>query len=124
MFAFIIVIIFSIICVINVALIFGAPLGEFTMGGKYKVLPPNMRIMAVFTLITQIFAIIIALQAGGYIPLWFSEKMTQIICFVFAAYLTLNAIMCLFSYSKKEKYVMTPLSMMAAICFWIMAFQI
>lgn len=101
----------------------GLPLGEFTMGGQHKVLPKQFRIMAVISLFIQLFAVVIVLQAGGFIPLWFSLKVTKYICFAFAAYLSLNTLMNLFSKSKKERYVMTPLSLAAAICFWISAFQ-
>ena len=71
----------------------------------------------------QIFAMIIVLQAGGFISLWLSFKVTKYICSFFAAYLSLNTIMNMISKSRKEKYVMTPLSLIAGICFWITAFQ-
>ncbi len=121
MFAIIAAVIFTIISIINLLLIFGAPLGEFTMGGQYKVLPKNLRIMASFSLVLQVFAILIVLQAGGFLPLWFSAKMTKIICRVFAAYLTVNTVMNFISGSKKEKYIITPLSIVAAVCFWLTA---
>ena len=54
---------------------------------------------------------------------WLSFKVTKYICFFFAAYLSLNTIMNMISKSRKEKYVMTPLSLIAGICFWITAFQ-
>lgn len=99
----------------------GMPLGEFTMGGKYKILPKNLRILAVISFIIQMFAIIVILQAGGFLTLWFSEKVTRYICIFFALYLSLNTIMNSLSNSKKEKYFATPLSVVAAICFWITA---
>jgi len=40
-----------------------------------------------------------------------------------AIYLSFNTIMNFISKSKKEKYVMTPLSFVAAICFWITALK-
>lgn len=123
MFALITAILFSIISIFTVLLILGFPLGEFTMGGQDKILPLKFRIMALFMLFIQIFAIVIVLQAGGYIPLWFSEKTTRIICFVFAAYMSLNTVMNLFSNSKKEKYTMSPMSFLSAICFWVTAFR-
>lgn len=101
----------------------GLPLGEFTMGGQHKILPKKFRVMAVISLAVQIFAMIIVLQAGGFISLWLSFKVTKYICFFFAAYLSLNTIMNMVSKSKKEKYAMTPLSLIAGICFWITAFQ-
>ena len=101
----------------------GLPLGEFTMGGQHKILPKKFRITAVISVAIQIFAMIIILQAGGLLPLWLSFKVTKYICFFFATYLSLNTIMNMISKSKKEKYVMTPISFIAGICFWITAFQ-
>ncbi len=116
-------ILFSIVAVMTILAACGAPLGEFTMGGKYKVLPKQYRIMAVISFIIQIFAIIIILQTGGILTLWFSEKVTKYICIFFAVYLSLNTVMNFLSNSKKEKYFATPLSIVAAICFWITAFN-
>lgn len=110
---------FAVVAVMTVLVALGLPLGEFTMGGKYKVLPMNLRIMAAVSFIIQVFAIFIVLQAGGIIPLWFSEKVTKYICIFFAVYLSLNTVMNFLSDSKKEKYFATPLSVLAAICFWI-----
>jgi hypothetical protein len=112
-------ILFAIVAVMTVLAACGVPLGEFTMGGKYKVLPKKLRIMAVISFIIQMFAIIIILQAGGILTLWFSEKVTKYICIFFAVYLSLNTVMNFLSNSKKEKYFATPLSIVAAICFWI-----
>ena len=112
---------FAVVAVMTVLVALGLPLGEFTMGGKYKVLPMNLRIMAAVSFIIQVFAIFIVLQAGGIIPLWFSEKVTKYICIFFAVYLSLNTVMNFLSNSKKEKYFATPLSVLAAICFWITA---
>lgn len=124
MFSIVGAIIFGLIAVMTVLVACGLPLGEFTMGGQHKILPKKFRLAAVISLAIQIFAIIIILQAGGLLPLWFSLKITKYICFFFAAYLSLNTIMNMISRSRKEKYVMTPLSLIAAICFWVTAFQL
>ncbi len=122
MFPIIAATLFLIIAIMTVLVACGLPLGEFTMGGQHKILPNKFRVMAVVSVAVQLFAIIIVLQAGGLISLWFSSKLTKNICFFFAAYLSLNTIINLSSKSKKEKYVMTPLSLVTAICFWITAF--
>ena len=111
----------SIVIILSVLLICGLPLGELTMGGQYKVYPDKLRIVLVVQLLLQAFFVIIILQAGEIMPLWFSENVTKIICTIMAVYLSLNTVMNLISKSKKEKYVMTPLSLMTAICFWITA---
>lgn len=90
------------------------------MGGQYKVFPKKLRIVLVTQLIFQIFFVIVILQMGG-VPLWFSKKVTKIICIVMAVYLSLNTVMNFVSKSKKEKCIMTPLSFVAAVCFWITA---
>ena len=102
-----------------ILLICGLPLGELTMGGQYKIFPKKLRIVLIFQFIIQTFFLIIILQAGELIPLWFSYKTTQIVCIVMAVYLSLNSVINFISKSKKEKYIMTPLSLLSAICFWI-----
>lgn len=115
---------FAIVAAMTILVGLGFPLGEFTMGGKYKILPKNLRMMAAISFIVQLFAIIIILQAGGFLALWFSKSITKYICNFFAVYLFINTIMNVFSNSKKEKYFATPLSIAAAICFLITALKI
>ena len=123
MFSILGAVLFGVIAIMTVLVACGLPLGEFTMGGQHKILPKKFRVMAVISVAIQIFAMIIILQAGGFISLWLSFKITKYICFFFAVYLFLNTIMNMISKSRKEKYVMTPLSLIAAICFWITAFH-
>lgn len=113
--------VFSVVIVLSFLIICGLPLGELTMGGQYKVFPKKLRIVLVTQLILQIFFVVIILQMGGFIPLWFSGNVTKIIYIVMAIYLSFNTFMNFVSKSKKEKYVMTPLSAISAICFWITA---
>lgn len=122
MFSIFAAVLFLMIAILNLLLLFGLPLGELTMGGQYKVLPKHMKIPAALSLVVQVFAILVVLQAGGHISLWFSFGVTRVICYVYAGYLVLNACMCFISKSKKEKYIMTPLALCAAVCFFVTAF--
>ncbi|MDR0294032.1 MAG: hypothetical protein LBH95_07770 [Oscillospiraceae bacterium] len=115
---------FTLIAVMTILAALGLPLGEFTMGGQHKVLPARFRFAAAGSFVIQLFAIIVILQGGGFISLWLSSGVTKGICIFFAAYLSLNTIMNLLSKSKKERYVMTLLSLVAAICFWITGLSI
>ena len=123
MFSILGAVLFGVIAIMTVLVACGLPLGEFTMGGQHKILPKKLRVVAVISVAIQIFAMIIILQAGGFISLLFPFKVTKYICFFFAVYLSLNTIMNMISKSRKEKYVMTPISLIAGICFWITAFQ-
>ena len=121
MFVVIGTIVFSIIILLSILIIMGLPLGELTMGGQYKVFPKKLRIVLFTQLILQVFFIIILLQKGDIIPLWFSYNTTKIISIIMAVYLSLNVLMDAVSKSKKERYIMTPLALTAAICFWVTA---
>ena len=93
----------SIVIILSILIICGLPLGELTMGGQYKVFPQKLRIVLVTQLILQVFFVLIILQMGELIPLWFSYNVTKIIGIVMAIYLSLNTFMNLISKSKKEK---------------------
>lgn len=114
---------FSIVIILSILIICGLPLGELTMGGQYKVFPPKLRIVLVTQLILQVFFVLIILQMGEIIPVLFSYNVTKIIGIVMAIYLSVNTVMNLISKSKKEKYIMTPLSFVTTICFWITALK-
>ena len=110
------------VAIMEVLLIIGLPLGEFTMGGRHKVLPPMYRIFAASSIILQLFGAAMLLQGGGLMNMWFGGKVIKIICFVFAGFFAVNTIMNIISPSKKEKYVMTPLAAIEACCFVVTAF--
>lgn len=112
---------FGIAALIYILIALGLPLGEFAMGGKYKIMPTKLRIMIAVSVLIQLFAIMIILQTGEILPSLFSMKVNRILCYFFAIYLSLNSILNAFSKSKKERYTATPLSVLTAICFWITA---
>ncbi|PQD97248.1 hypothetical protein CYL18_02785 [Pradoshia eiseniae] len=112
---------FIFVAILYALLVLGFPYGEFAMGGKYIIMPKRMRILCGFSVCVQLFAIIILLQTASIIPSLFTISLTKGICFFFAAYLTFNMIMNLLSNSRKEKWVMAPLALLTAICFWITA---
>ena len=110
-----------LVVIMSVALILGAPLGEFTLGGQFKVFPAKLRVVLATQLLLQVFFAIVLLQLGGFMPLWFSHKVTKIIGIALAVYLSMNCLANLASKSKKEKFVMTPLSVITAVCYWVNA---
>lgn len=112
-----------IVIILSIFLICGFPLGELTMGGKYKIWPKEFRIIAIGQLLVQLFALYILLSAGSVIPLLFTKRIAKIICFVFAVFFVSNTFMNFISKSKKEKYIMTPMSAIEAICFMSVGFQ-
>ena len=114
-------ILFSLRVILYIALLFGAPLGEYAMGGAHKILPHKNRVMIAISIPIQAFGIIVLLQKGGIISTGLPESLLTISCYIFAIYLTLNVFMNAFSRSSKERWVMMPLSAIVAGCYWVMA---
>lgn len=56
-------IIFGLMAVFTLLVTFGMPIGEFTLGGKHKVLPPKMRLISGVSFIIQLVAIAAILGA-------------------------------------------------------------
>ena len=107
----------AVVIILSILLLCGLPLGELTMGGRYKVWPRKLRPVAAGQLAVQVFALYILLAASGAVPCFISENVTKIVCFVFAAFFLGNTVMNFFSTSKKEKCIMTPMSAASSICF-------
>ena len=111
--------IFLVTVILSIMMLFGAPLGELTMGGQFKVLPKEMRFLMIPQFILQYFGMKTLLQAAGFIPLKFSYKVTRIISVIFTIYFVLNTIVNFCSKSKKEKYISASLSAVIMICFGV-----
>lgn len=114
--------IFGMMTVLTLLVTLGMPLGEFTMGGKYKVLPMKMRFVSGSALVIQLLAVLCVLYVGDIISLNIPFSLARGVCIFFGFYLLLNTGMNLMSFSKKEKYVMTPLALIGSICFFATAF--
>jgi hypothetical protein len=94
-------------------------IGEYAMGGYYKVLPKKLRIVGVINAIILLFMGFVFLQHTDVLyGLHFLP--TNILVWVFTIFLGLNTIANLISRSKKERFIMTPLSSIAFIlCLFI-----
>lgn len=124
MFVYVGVCLLILVIVLSILLICGFPLGELTMGGRYKVWPKEFRVIAVGQLVVQLFAVYLLLSVKAAVPLLFTREITKTICFIFSGYFIFNTFMNFISASKKEKYIMTPMSVIEAICFGIAGFQL
>lgn len=105
----IVVIMFVSIAVFQVLLSLGYPLGEFAMGGYYKVLPKKLRIVSVVNAFILLFMGLVFLKHTN-ILVGLDFLPTNILVWVITIFLGLNTIVNLISQSKKERVVMTPLS--------------
>ncbi|GMA46961.1 hypothetical protein [Tetragenococcus muriaticus] len=115
----IVAIIFVFLAIFQELLTLGFPLGEFTLGGYYKVLPKKLRtISAISSLILLFMAIVVLKHAKIFNGLDFLP--TSILMWIITIALSLMTLANAISQSKKEKYTMTPLSGIAfLLCLYI-----
>ncbi len=116
MFAYIFLVLTAFIIVFQVALALGAPLGEYTLGGRYPgSLPNGLRIAALFQiLILLIFASVVVARAGLGLAQYSGLASTGI--WFIAAFFAFGTLLNLSSPSKKEKRVMGPANVIALVC--------
>ena len=104
--AYLYVVILGAAAVFQLCLIFGAPWGEYTQGGRYKgTLPVNGKIAAGFSIPILIFLGASISSAAGLIPVW--ERWTA---YVAIAIQSLNTILNWISPSQKEKLLWGPVT--------------
>ena len=105
----IVAILFLSIAVFQVLLSLGYPLGEYAMGGYYKVLPTKLRIASVSNALILLLMGFVFLQHTNVI-VGLDFLSTNILVWIITIFLAFNTIANLLSRSKKERFVMTPLS--------------
>lgn len=114
---FICIAVTALMVILHIALFFGAPLGEFVMGGNHRVLPPKMRIFNI--VYGTLFSWFIAVYLGktSYVSIPITGTISFISMLIYTAFLGYAILGNMFlTQSKKEKYVMTPLSLVCFIC--------
>ena len=119
--AIIAVAIFVVVSIIQLLLALGLPLGKLAYGGKYEKLPAKMRIMSLVAI--GIFALgsISVLEQVAIITIFNNPIFTLVVVWIIAVYLAFNTLTNAISKSKREKLIMTPLSLISAICCFIVA---
>ncbi|MCU1571154.1 MAG: hypothetical protein JWR33_1895 [Naasia sp.] len=97
----------------QVALIAGAPLGQFAWGGQDVVLPRNKRLGSVVSIVLYALFAYLALEkeryAGGDEP-----AIVSIAMWVIAGYLVLGIALNALSRSRRERIMMVPVSVALA----------
>jgi len=115
------IILFSIMIVFQLLLVLGLPLGHLAYGGKHKELPTKLRIMSLIAIGIFIFASIIILERVELINVFNNPTFSLVIVWILAVYFTLGVLMNMMSRSKWEKRIMTPLAVVIAVCYYIVA---
>lgn len=107
---------FFLNALLHLLLVLGLPLGEYVLGGQHKALPYKMRAVSCIFIILWIVVGLSYLNYGEIIYLFSNTFAKTIIrsssVFLFFAIFS-NAFL---TNSKKERFVMTPFSLVTFIC--------
>lgn len=109
------------ISIFQLLLASGFPLGEYAWGGKYKVLPEKLRVSSFISFFVLNFITIVYLQNGGILNLKVEFLDNKILLWIFTFFFALNTLGNLASKSKKEKQLMTPITIIATLASIIVA---
>jgi hypothetical protein len=98
--------------ILQFSLTFGAPFGEYVLGGLHKILPKEMRkVSGTFSILFTLIAIAY-LQKGNVIDIGIPLTCINVILIINTLFLAYAIIGNGFlTKSRKERYVMTPLSL-------------
>lgn len=120
-FAYIFIALTVIIAIFQIALALGAPLGEYTLGGKFPgKLPGQLRVAAlVQILILFVFAFLVVVRAGIAFEQFY--PIARIGIWFVVAFFVLGSILNLSSASRKEKLVMGPANVLALVSTFMVA---
>jgi hypothetical protein len=106
--------------VLQVSLIAGAPLGRFAWGGQHVVLPVGLRIgSAVAVALYTAFALLMLQTAGAFSVL--PRGLVAVAIWVLAVYFAIGVAVNAASPSRRERAVMTPVSLVLAVACLVLA---
>jgi hypothetical protein len=106
--------ILTFLAVFQLALALGAPFGHYAWGGSHRVLPTNLRISSIFSILLYAVFSIVILEGGGLITIFGDITLGL---WALAAYFLIGVVMNVMSRSPKERLVMTPVAaLLALIC--------
>jgi hypothetical protein len=110
------------LAVFQAALVAGAPLGRFAWGGQHVVLPTNLRIGSVISIVLYGLFGVLMLQAAGVVAV-LPRGFVDVAIWVLAAYFALGIVMNAVSRSRPERLVMTPTVLVLAIACLVLALR-
>lgn len=105
--------------VLQVLLVFGAPLGRFAWGGQHEVLPTRLRVGSVVSVLSYAAIAILLLSRAGVIG--GDGTFVRVTTWVIFGYSCLGILMNAISRSRPERFTMTPVVTLLALATLVIA---
>lgn len=107
--------------VFQLLLIAGLPIANFAWGGAHRVLPKRLRVASVTSIaLYAIFAVFI-LSRASVMEVIENDTVLTYGMWIFTGYFFLGVFMNAISRSKKERLLMTPIALVLAMLFLLVA---
>ena len=108
------------LCLFQIALAAGAPLGRFAWGGGQERLPTPLRIGSLVSLLIYGACAAMVLDRASLIDV-VDDTISHVGAWVVAAFLSLGVVMNAISRSKPERFTMTPVAFVLAASAYVVA---
>lgn len=105
--------------VFQIALAFGAPIGQFAWGGQHKVLPTKFRIGSAISPVIYAIIAMFALSKSGLWTTVQDQAILTVGLWIITVYFFLGIIMNSISRSKYEQRTITPFVAVLFVCFLV-----
>lgn len=112
---------FAFLMAFQLLLAWGAPLGAAAWGGRYRRLPPKLRLASLGAIGVLALAALAALETAGVVAVLRRPWLVRGLTWAFAAFFALNAVGNLVSKSALEKRWMTPTALLLSLCCLLVA---
>ncbi len=103
----------------QIALILGAPFGNYAWGGQHRVLPTKLRIGSASSIVIYLLFMAFLVSKSGVWNIITHEPTLTIGMWAMTGYLFFGVLLNAISRSKQERMVMVPVALVLAICFLV-----
>lgn len=110
----------GVIALLHLALALGAPFGRLAWGGRHRVLPGRLRVASGLAVLGCIGSSIVMLSHVGLLSL-VSGTWLVVTSWAVCVYFALGIVRNLLSKSKHERYTMTVVNLLLAVCALVVA---
>jgi thiol:disulfide interchange protein len=112
---------FSLLAIFQIALLLGAPLGEFAWGGQQKNLDPNRRVGSGLNIVLYGVFSLLMLARAGFIHSAVLEPILPFALWMMVAFASVGIFLNAITRSRKERAVMLPTAIVLFACQLIVA---
>ncbi len=113
--------ILALLSVFQALLIAGVPIGRFAWGGQHEVLTRKLRIGSVFSIVMYVFIAVCIVSKVSVLQIIPAGDFLDVACWLIFAYFIIGIFMNVISRSKPERYTMTPVATIFALCMYFIA---